>query len=352
MILTDTLQITQAHLNAIASIDEFKGAWKAIGALSPERLRALRHVATVESIGSSTRIEGSKLSDREVDALLSKLEIQKFDTRDEQEVAGYAALMELIFESWEQIPVTENYIKQLHAMLLRPSEKDQHHRGKYKTVPNHVSAFTPEGKELGVIFETASPFETPGRMAELVEWYTQEAESKTLHPLLRIAVFVVVFLEIHPFQDGNGRLSRGLTTLLLLKCGYQYAPYSSLESFIEENKEGYYLALRQTQQTIRTKHPDWEPWVSFFLSVLKKQTEHLRIKVERENELLIALPAHALAILHHARAHGRVSMAEMVQLTGVSRNTLKPHFKHLTENGYLLLVGKGRGSWYKLSDRG
>jgi Fic family protein len=111
-------------LRLIAGIDEFKGAWRALGTLAPDRLSALRRVATIESIGSSTRIEGSKLSDREVEQLLSNLEIKSFATRDEQEVAGYAELMDLVFSSWQDIPFTENHIKQMHQTLLRYSDKD------------------------------------------------------------------------------------------------------------------------------------------------------------------------------------------------------------------------------------
>ena len=249
MFETADIPITPEVLTLIAEIDEFKGAWRALGTLAPERLSALRRVATIESIGSSTRIEGSKLSDRDVERLLANLEIKSFATRDEQEVAGYAEVMETIFHAWPEIPVTENHIKQLHRDLLRYSEKDDRHRGEYKTLPNSVAAFDDAGQQIAVVFETASPFDTPRLMAELVAWLREAQELKRLHPLLVIAIFTVVFLEIHPFQDGNGRLSRVLTTLLLLKAGYAYVPYSSLEGVIENSKEGYYLALRQTQGT-------------------------------------------------------------------------------------------------------
>jgi Fic family protein len=227
-----------------------------LGTLAPDRLSALRRVATIESIGSSTRIEGSKLSDREVEQLLSNLEIKSFATRDEQEVAGYAELMELVFASWRDIPYTENHIKQLHQILLRHSEKDARHRGHYKTQPNSIAAFDETGAQIGIVFQTATPFDTPQLMTELVGWANREREAERLHPLLVIALCVVVFLEIHPFQDGNGRLSRALTTLLLLQAGYAYVPYSSLESVVERSKEAYYLALRQTQGTIRTDATD------------------------------------------------------------------------------------------------
>src|SRR5580698_3663290 len=345
-IRADTLRITPEILNLVAELDEFKGAWQALGTLAPERLSALRRVATIESIGSSTRIEGSKLSDREVERLLSNLEIKSFATRDEQEVAGYAETMELIFRSWAEITLTENHIKQLHRDLLKYSEKDAHHRGHYKTQPNNVAAFDEAGKQVGIVFETATPFDTPLRMTALVDWTTESIASRHLHPLLIVSVFTVVLLEIHPFQDGNGRLSRFLTTLLLLRAGYAYVPYSSLESVVEQSKEGYYLALRQTQVTVRTDAANWQPWVMFFLRALQQQVKRLAKKVEREKIVLAVLPQLSVRIIEHAREHGRVTISDIVRLTGTSRNTLKQHFRQLVAEGQLALNGSGRGAWY------
>lgn len=232
----ETLSITQEVLKLIAEIDEFKGSWNALGRIAPDRLTSLRHVASIESIGSSTRIEGAKLSDQEVERLLSNLDIKAFASRDEAEIAGYAGVMGTIFSHAAEIPLTENHTKRLHRDLLKYTEKDTRHRGDYKTLDNHVEAFGSDGESLGVVFQTASPFETPRQMTELITWARENLESGTLHSLITIALFTVVFLQIHPFQDGNGRLSRILTTLLLLRSGYEYVPYSSLESVIEEKK--------------------------------------------------------------------------------------------------------------------
>ena len=348
MLRADTIQITPEILSLVARIDEFKGAWRTLGTLAPERLSALRRVATIESIGSSTRIEGSKLSDREVEQLLSNLEIKSFATRDEQEVAGYAELMNLVFSSWQDIPFTENHIKQLHQTLLRYSEKDTWHLGNYKTNSNSVAAFEETGAQIGVVFQTASPFDTPRLMTELVAWVNQERETARLHPLLIIALCVVVFLEIHPFQDGNGRLSRALTTLLLLQAGYAYVPCCSLESVVEASKEAYYLALRQTQGTIRTEAPNWQPWLLFFLRSLAEQVRRLEKKVEREKIVVAVLPTLSLQIVEFAREHGRITMAEAIKLTGASRNTLKQHFRALVARNHLEQHGSGRGVWYGL----
>ena len=348
MLKSTTINITTEILALISEIDEFKGAWRALGSLEPERLSALRRVATIESIGSSTRIEGSKLTDREVEKLLANLKFESFATRDEQEVAGYAAVMEAIFNAWEEIPVTENHIRQLHRDLLAYSGKDEYHRGSYKTVSNSVAAFAADGKQIGIVFETATPFDTPRLMGELIAWLNEARELGRLHPLLIIGVFVVVFLEIHPFQDGNGRLSRVLTTLLLLQAGYAYVPYSSLESIIEHNKEGYYLALRQTQGTIRTEAPNWHPWLSFLLRALQQQKRRLAAKVEQEKIVLATLPELSVNILDYARDHGRVTMNDMAHNTGASRNTLKEHFRSLVEKKLIVQHGAGKATWYAL----
>jgi Fic family protein len=348
VIRADTIQISPEILGLIAKIDEFKGAWRALGTLAPARLSALRRVATIESIGSSTRIEGSKLSDREVERLLSNLQIKTFTTRDEQEVAGYAEVMDLVFASWQDIALTENHVRQLHRDLLVYSEKDAWHRGNYKTSSNSVVAFDENGAQIGVVFETATPFDAPRLMTQLITWMQNERGSQRLHPLLLIGLWVVVFLEIHPFQDGNGRLSRVLTTLLLLHAGYAYVPYSSLESVIEQNKEAYYLALRQTQGTIRTDAPNWQPWLVFFLRSLAEQVRRLEKKVEREKIVLANLPELSLQIVEFAREHGRITIGDAIKLTEVSRNTLKQHFRNLVERGHLNQHGSGRGVWYDL----
>jgi Fic family protein len=342
------ITITPQILKLIAEIDEFKGRWTVIETLAPEKLTSLRRIATIESVGSSTRIEGSKLSDADVEKLLSGLKTHSFASRDEEEVAGYADAMDMIFEGYEAITSTENHIKQLHGVLLKYSSKDQDHRGEYKKVTNHVEAFGPDGESLGVVFETATPFETPGWMRDLVGWFNRSIEEESHHPLVLIGIFVVVFLAIHPFKDGNGRLSRVLTTLLLLRAGYGYVPYSSMEGVIERNKDSYYLALRRTQQTIRKEEQNWEAWLVFFLKTMAKQKDNLAAKVKEEQALRASLPALSLQILRMAKTRTEVTVKEIEDSTGANRNTIKFHLKKLTEQQYLLQVGKGRGVRYTI----
>ena len=345
---THSLEITPDILRLISDIDDFRASWRTMSHLVPERLATLKRVATIESIGSSTRIEGSKLSDAEIEEVLSHLSTQSFATRDQQEVAGYAEVMDVIFQSYQEIELSENYIKQLHAMLLKHSEKDQRHRGAYKTLTNHVEAFDAEGKSLGVVFQTVSPFETPMRMQELVYWVRESLADKSLHPLLVVGVFIVTFLQIHPFQDGNGRLSRVLTTLLLMKANYAYVPYSSLESVIEQNKEGYYLGLRRTQGTLDDERPNWTPWLRFFLASLQKQKQRLATKVNVD-EAWRSLPKESVLILEYIQEKGRITMKEATQIIDqVSHSTIKKRLADLVQAGLISQHGKGRGTWYQL----
>jgi Fic family protein len=348
MIKLSTITITPEILSLIAEIDEFKGAWRALGQIAPEKLSTLKRIATIESVGSSTRIEGAKLSDQEIERLLGNLAIKQFGSRDEQEVAGYANVMNLIFENYPEIPLSENYIRQLHRDLLKYSDKDNWHRGQYKKFSNHVEAFGQDGKSLGVVFETANPFDTPLQMEGLVLWVSETYESKKLHPLLITGIFIVMFLAIHPFQDGNGRLSRVLTTLLLLKSGYAYVPYSSMEAVIEQSKEAYYLALRRTQGTVKNDVPDWMPWMVFFLQTLQQQKNRLQIKIDREKLLLGQLPQLSLQILELLKSRGRVTISEVVTLTGANRNTVKKHLENLVSAQHIDPKGAGRGAWYSL----
>jgi Fic family protein len=351
--LPPDLQPTNEMLTLIAAIDEFKGEWRALGGLGPETLRSLRRIATIESAGSSTRIEGAKLSDGEVEKLMGSLGKQSFQSRDEQEVAGYAYVMESIQTAWADLRVSENILLQLHRDLLRYSDKDERHRGHWKTLDNHVAAFDADGKEIGIVFETASPFETPMLMEKLLGWHAKEEADPVLHPLLRIAVFKVVFLAIHPFQDGNGRLSRVLTNLMLLRAGYAYASYTSLESVIEHNTEGYYLALRRTQTSFGSATADWDPWILFFLRSLRSQIGRLRERLAVSPTPVAALSvpddlsplAGRLLALLEARA--TLSVSEAADSLGANRNTLKDKFSELVQNGYAERRGKGRGAHYR-----
>ncbi|WEK36916.1 MAG: Fic family protein [Candidatus Pseudobacter hemicellulosilyticus] len=334
-------------LNLIAGLDEFKGSWKALGRMAPEKLAALREVATIESIGASVRIEGNTITNADVEKMLQD---QKgvYLTRHEQEVAGYAALVDHVFLNWQQLPFSEAHIRELHRQMLKYSLKDENHRGDYKTLTNHVEAFDQDGRSQGIAFRTASPFETAGRMVELMKWATVALEERRHHPLLVIAVFTILFLEIHPFQHGNGRLSRLLTTLLLLKTGYGYVPFSSLEHVIEQNRDAYHQSLRRTQATIRAINPDWSPWIMYFLKALQQQKDRLAAKLEQVQVVQERLPGLSVLILEMVKGHGRINLQDAVTTTAANKNTVKKHIQQLVGNGYLVKQGIGKSTWYTL----
>jgi Fic family protein len=344
--ITD-IKTTPQILAQIAELDEYKGAWTGFTRLRPEQLKTLKKVATIESIGSSNRIEGNKLSDTEVEEFLSHIDKKSFKSRDEEEVAGYAELMNIIFENYPVIPLSENYIKQFHRTLLKYVGKDKRHRGEYKKLSNTVAAYDKNGKEIGIVFETASPFDTPILMEELVEWTRKNLDDPMLHPLIVIGVFIVHFLAIHPFQDGNGRLSRALTAMLLLKKGYAYVSYSSVESIIEASKEGYYRALRRTQKNIWKGKVNYEPWLSFFLTTLQIQKKHLEDKIAVITIDDTKLSRNQRAILELFNSKPEWTSTEISARLDMNIETAKKSLQVLTTYGYLVKQGTTRGAWYE-----
>lgn len=329
-----------------SELDEFKGRWRRLKEIQAERLAALRHVATIESTASSTRIEGAELTDAEVADVLSGLRVDSFRSRDEEEVRGYGELLTLVYESHADLAFTENHIKQLHQILLRPVAKNERHRGEYKKFPNDVTATHSDGR-VEVLFQTAPPFDTPRLMAGLVEQTNAALEDATLHPIFSIARFVVSFLSIHPFQDGNGRLSRALTTLLLLRAGYEYVPYASLERVIEENKLRYYAALRESQQQMRTSPARFGAWLLFFLGALRAQKRSLEAKLDVERSML-QLSSLQERIVAAVRERGRVTSSDIRAQVKLPVRTLRYHIDLLVRRGLLAAHGEKRGRRYTL----
>ncbi|MCD4652588.1 Fic family protein [bacterium] len=256
--------ISASLVSKLSQIDELKGQWIIGAQLSSQALGRLKRSVLITSTGASTRIEGAILSDSDIEKLMRGIGIQKFADRDQQEVKGYYELLKNIFNSWKKLRFNESTIKHFHQELLKYIEKDKHHRDNYKKRENKVHMIDEVGQSIGILFETTSAFLAPKKMQELVDWTQVSLDKRIFHPLLVIGNFLVEFLKIHPFQDGNGRLSRVLTNLLLLKSGYLYAPYVSHEKLVEDNKPDYYLALRQSQKTIGTKKKMLEYGLSFF----------------------------------------------------------------------------------------
>ncbi|MEX2283199.1 MAG: Fic family protein [Gemmatimonadota bacterium] len=317
----------------LGRIDEFKGYWRKLKEIRAERLSELRKVTTIESTGSSTRIEGAELSDAEVAKVLEGISLDSFRARDESEVRGYAELLQTIFDNHGELPLRERFIKQLHGILLKYSEADAWHRGEYKKTPNHVEAKHPDGR-VEVVFQTAAPFDTPQMMQDLVEATNTAIAAGESHPVVVIARFIVDFLAIHPFQDGNGRLARALTTLLLLQSEYEYMPYASLERIIEENKAAYYAALRASQLAMRADPQEFGEWLLFLLA---------RLDVERSMLQLSSVQEGILVLLDQ---HGKVSAAFLSETLGIPDRTIRYHLDILIHRGLVATQGERRGRRY------
>ena len=344
------IKITPEMLIKIADIDHFNGIWQGGSYnIGKEQLNVMKRIATIESIGSSNRIEGNKMSDVEIEKLFSAIDKKSFKSRDEEEVAGYADLINTIFDNYQDIPLSENYIKQLHQILLRYSSKDERHRGEYKKDSNRVAAFDANGHEIGSIFETATAFDTPRLMRELVEWTNYNFNDKYFHPIIVIGVFIVHFLAIHPFTDGNGRLSRALTSMMMLQQGYSYMPYASMESIVEASKEGYYRALRGTQKSIWTDEVNYEPWLSFFVTSLQKQKRMLEEKIKHvQKKETEKLSATAIKILDLFAEQSKWSVADIADTLHKNSETVKKSVQLLQRKGYLLKHGTTKAVFYTL----
>jgi Fic family protein len=339
--------ITPEVLSKIAKIDEIKGRWTEGVNLSPQLLGRLKKSVLVTSSGASTRIEGSRLSDEDVEKLLKGLNIKKFRDRDKQEVQGYHELLENIFNSWKTISFSESSIKHLHKELLKYVEKDSRHRGDYKKTENDVSIFDADGKPIGVVFETTRAYLAPKQTQELLQWTREAMEKEKYHPLLIIGNFVVEFLKIHPFQDGNGRLSRILTNLLLLKFGYGFVPYISHEKIIEDNKSEYYLALRKSQKTFSGKKEDIAVWLEYFLKILEIQAI-MAIGLLSTEKMETLLSPKQLVVWNYLLNVSEITAGEIVKKTGVLRPTVNQVLSRLIEMKKIEKIGMGRTTRYRI----
>lgn len=332
--------------NMLSQIDSLNGQWIGGARLSPQALGRLKRSVLVTSTGASTRIEGSKLSDAEVEKLMRGLSTQKLVDRDTQEVRGYYETLVTVFDSWEDIVLTENTIKHLHAQLLKYSPKDERQRGEYKKFENEVVAMDQSGKVVSTIFETTPAFLTPKEMSELIDWTNKAFEEKSYHPLLVIANFVVEFLKIHPFLDGNGRLSRLLTNLLMLKAGFAYMPYVSQEKVIEDNKADYYVALRRSQTTFKTTNETIEPWTSFFLNVMCSQADHAIALLSGEAIEKLLSP-NQLLVWEYIQISDEATVQAITGTTGVARPTVRQAIERLLSLKRVERIGQGRATRYR-----
>ena len=329
----------------LTTIDEIRGVFRVGLRMTPQAITRLRKSVLVTSAGASTRIEGSKLSDEEVKKIMQGLSLSKFADRDSQEVQGYLEVLQNIFDSFQTLPLRESTIQSLHKELLKYSSKDDLHRGEYKQKENIVGILDESGKVAKIVFETTPAWQTPKEMTELVDWTSEALEKERFHPLLVIANFVVEFLKIHPFEDGNGRLSRVLTNLLLLRSGYPFMQYASHEQIVERRKDEYYLALRRSQETFSKENDTIVPWLNFFLGVVKEQaTKSLELVNEDTHDDTLSPKQND--VWEYFTTVADASPGEIAEATGILIPTVRKALERLVEVGKIKRVGRGRGTRY------
>lgn len=341
------IPLTQDILAKIAKIDQFKGLWQGGLRLSPQILGRLKSWVVITSTGASTRIEGAKMTDEEIARFLRGLKAKQPKSRDEQEVAGYADLIGRIFDNWKTIKLSESWILQFHSILLNFSEKDQAHKGKYKDSPNTV-VMTNKNNEQVVLFDPTPPYLVKAEMQAVIEWTNEELGKGSVHPLLIIANFIFEFLAVHPFKDGNGRVSRALTNLLLLRAGYSYVPYVSLDEIIEQTKTEYYLSLRATQKNHKTDHENIAPWVDYLLNSLFAQIEKARQLMESDQPEKL-LSEKQIQIYRLFKGEKEIGVAEISRLLKgkIAQATIKQALSRLVALKLLERIGQARSTRYK-----
>ena len=343
--LNKRIKLSNEIILKIAQIDEFKGLWSGSLSLSPKILNQLKKTVVITSSASSTRIEGAKMTDQEVEQLLHGIKQKTPKNRDEEEVAGYANLLRIIFDNYEHIRINESRILELHKIMLAFSEKDKDHCGKYKDRDNIVGIME-NGKVKKVLFKPTAPYLVKKEMNDLFEWTKQKQIQKDLHPLVIIANFIFEFLAIHPFIDGNGRLSRGLINLMMLQHNYEFVPYISLEEIIEEKQSEYYLSLKNTQKNHKTKNEDITPWLNFFLDVVLIQIQKALILLkENTNKKLLSVAQEKIYNLFNDNVELKVS--DIQKQTGVPMPTIKQAMPKLLEYKLIKKTGQGPATRYK-----
>ena len=344
--LTFNFSNNQKILNLIGKIDLYKGKWNAIEKQENIYLKELRRIATIESVGSSTRIEGVTLTDNEIKKLLNNLKITELKTRDEQEVVGYYDTLEVVYKNYDNIKLSENYIKQLHKNLLRYSSKDERHRGLYKSLSNKVVANYP-GAVQKIIFNTTEVHLVENEMNDLINWTNEQLNNDEIHPLIIIGLFIYEFLSIHPFQDGNGRLSRLLTTLLLMKNNYLFIQYVSFENLIEKSKKEYYQALMEGQKNRNIENENISKWSIYFLDKIYMLTKNLENKYDIFKSKGGYLNGRQKEIKKYIEKKQPVKISDISKkFIDITIHTIKKDLQYMKAEKMIKTIGVGKGTVY------
>lgn len=340
---TSKINLNWELINIISEIDRFDASWATIERQEGQSLKQLNSIATVRSVGASTRIEGSGMSDEEVEVLLNNIDITKLEDMDSQEVVGYFETLDIIYESYTDITINQSSLKNLHNILMKHSKKDIWHKGDYKQHSNAVEANYPDRTKQIIFKTTEAGFATNDAMSELFEWYNSDEQT---HPLVKSAIFSYEFVSIHPFQDGNGRLSRLLSTLLLLQNGYKWIQYVSLEHEIENRKMEYYRVLRSCQAN--RPQENISEWITFFFDALINIQKQLMSKLKASGSQTSLSPREK-SILTFIGNHVGCKSGEIAKKLDIPNPTVKRKLTDLVNKNMIQKHGSGSGTNYSIN---
>lgn len=326
-------------LGLIAAIYKYAGKQELYLKQKPDELEKLVEIAKIQSTKSSNAIEGIVTTNTRIRQLVEEKTTPK--NRDEEEIAGYRDVLNIIHESFDAIPITKNYILQLHKILY--SHMNNPIAGQTKTVQNYISATYPDG-HTEVLFTPLAPFETPEALERICEEYNRVIGNLEVEPLIAIPVYIHDFLCIHPFNDGNGRMSRLLTTLLLYRSGFYVGKYISLEAKIAKNKDLYYEALGRAQDGWHEGEEDVVPFIKYLLGTILAAYKDFEDRFEIIEEKLPALEMVRKATKNKIGKFSKRDIRELCPTLSVS--SIEGSLRTLVKEGELMKGGSGKATYY------
>lgn len=339
--------VTQELLNAIAELDEFKGAWRLLGKLSPERLKQLQKTALIKTVTAHLHASGSTITEQQTAQVLRAINADSFPAEVDQMAAGYLFVLQEIAMHYNQLSCTQLTIKQLHRWLCRYQKSVATSAGQYKKRPNQVVAAGGDNAISCLLSTTALPYQVEVAMEELLYAASLLRSQKQLHPLQIIALFVARFLLIHPFDQHNHLMVQILLELMLLHYGYGYVPYIAMVP-LHQDKEQLYAMLSRLYKGSEIQEQPYQSWMRFFLQRLLDQKRSLELVIEREQTLNLHISDYAATVLGLLQEHGKLSLGELVQLTGFNKHTAKKHVQELVKKQQIVMHGKARATWYTI----
>lgn len=333
------IPVSQSTLNTVSRIDRFQGDWSAGRGIPAERLATLKAAARIQSIGASCRLSGIHVADTEVSGILRGASLDLFDHKA---VQGYSDAIDV--ELGEGVLIDASTLRHLNSVVLgEPSQPTP-----WRTSQSHCETFDTAGHATGRVIPILPPRLIQEKLEDLLTWYELESRGKQRHPLTTIGVFVLGLMAISPFEHGNGRTIRVLTDHLLLRAGYDYVPYGSVESRMEDLREVYYDTFDQSQSGMWSGDANVSPWLEYFMEVLDRHRENVEAKLTLERAAADLSPLQR-AILDTVREHGTVDAGLLLEATGANRNTLKDNVRRLVSRGMLEKAGERRAARYRLA---